>query len=425
MSAIEIQGLHPLKGEVRVQGSKNAALPLAAAAVLNKGTVVLKNVPRIQDMFCMVRILEAIGCSCRFEGNCLTIQADVLTRIAVPRSYVTAMRSSIVILGALLGRCGEAATYYPGGCSIGSRPINLHLYGLKCLGARICELGDEKLVARAERLRGARILLPFPSVGATENVLMAAVLASGTTVLSGAAMEPEIGQLCRFLNSMGARISGIGTGTLRIEGVEKLHDTEFTVAGDRIVAGTYLSCVMAAGGRGVLRGADGRELEKVLKTFRLMGADICARDGDIAVSMEKRPAAADIKTGPYPEFPTDLQSPFLALLSAGIGTGTVCETVFEGRFATAEELRKMGALISIHENRAWVTGRYPLKGSVVKATDLRGGAALAVAGLAAEGVTRISGCGHIFRGYEDICRDLKDLGANVRLTALSEAEADD
>ncbi len=417
MSTIEIEGLHPLKGEVWIQGSKNAALPMAAAAILNRGTAVLRNVPEIHDIFCMIRILEAIGCRCRFEKNCLTIQAENLTRVAVPRSYVTAMRSSIVLLGPLLGRCGEAATYYPGGCSIGSRPINLHLHGLRSLGARIRELGDEKLAARADRLRGAKVILPFPSVGATENVLMAAVLAEGTTVLSGAAREPEIAQLCGFLNAMGARISGIGTDTLRIQGVSRLHDAEYTVAGDRIVAGTYLSCVMAAGGEALLRGADGRTLEEVLRGFAAMGAELTVRKEGVFISMKDRPLPVSLRTGPYPGFPTDLQSPLLSLLSVSRGEGEICETVFEDRFAAAEELKKMGARITVLGSRAVVDGRYPLTGAGVRATDLRGGAALVAAGLAAEGRTRVADCGHIFRGYEDICRDLSGLGADIRQTA--------
>ncbi len=415
MSAIEIQGLCPLKGEVWIQGSKNAALPMAAAAILNRGTTVLKNVPGIQDIRCMIQILTSLGCRCSFEGNVLTVQAESLSRVAIPRTYGTAMRSSIVLLGALLGRCGEAATYYPGGCSIGSRPINLHIHGLKCLGARISELGDEKLTARADRrLRGARVNLPFPSVGATENVLLAAVLARGTTVIIGAAMEPEIGQLCRFLNSMGAKVSGIGTGVLKVEGVSELHDTEFSVEGDRIVAGTYLSCVMTAGGRAVLRGVNGGELKEVLRVFASMGAVLETGDRQIDIAMKGRPVKCDVVTGPYPEFPTDLQSLMLAVLAVSEGTGSVRETVFEERFAAAEELKKMGACIDVQNDTAWVTGRYPLTGTGVTATDLRGGAAMAAAGLAAEGITEISECGHIFRGYEDICRDLEGLGARIR-----------
>ncbi len=415
MSAIEIQGLHPLKGEVWIQGSKNAALPMAAAAVLNKGTTVLRNVPDIQDIFCMIRILESVGCKCSFEDHCLTIRAETLSRIAIPRHYVTAMRSSIVLLGALLGRCGEAATYYPGGCSIGSRPINLHLHGLRCLGARISELGDEKLAARAERLRGALVRLPFPSVGATENILLAAVLAEGTTVIAGAAAEPEIGQLCRFLNAMGAKISGIGTASLRIEGVPRLHDAEFAVDGDRIVAGTYLACVMAAGGSAAVRGIDSGQLDRVLEVFAAMGADIRAAGSDIRIAVKERPKAVSLTTGPYPGFPTDLQSPLLSVLAVSSGSGSIRETVFESRFAAAAELEKMGARITVEGCTARVEGRFPLTGASVNATDLRGGAAMAVAGLAAEGRTEIRECGHIFRGYEDICRDLESLGAHIRM----------
>ncbi len=413
MSGIEIEGLCPLDGEIVIQGSKNAALPMMAAAVLHRGITVLKNVPRIRDVFCMMDILESMGCSCELEGHQLAIDGQTLKRIAIPRAYVTAMRSSIVLLGAFLGRCGEAATYYPGGCSIGSRPIDLHLYGLRKLGAKIEEQGDGKIAARADKLCGSRIRFPFPSVGATENVLLAAVRAGGTTVVEGAAREPEIISLCRMLNGMGARISGIGEDTIVVEGVSGLHDSEYTVPGDRIVAGTYLSCVMAATGRACLRGADGAELPEVLKIMRHMGAEVETAPSGVRVSMRRRPKPVSLKTGPYPGFPTDLQSPMLSLLSISDGCGQVRETVFEGRFATARELRKMGACIDIDGSQAVVSGRYPLHGAVVSAPDLRGGAALVVAALAAEGRTEISGCGHILRGYEDICGDLNALGARI------------
>ena len=414
MSGISIEGLRSLDGEVVIQGSKNAALPMMAAAVLHRGTTVLTNVPRIRDVFCMIDILRAMGCGCEFEGHCLTVDARTIRRVAIPRDYVTAMRSSIVLLGAFLGRGGEAATYYPGGCSIGSRPIDLHLYGLRKLGAHIEEYGDGKITARAEKLCGARIRFPYPSVGATENVLLAAVKAEGTTVIEGAAREPEIESLCRMLAGMGARISGAGGDILTVEGVPALHDSAYAVPGDRIVAGTYLSCVMAAGGRAYLRGADGGQMPEVLKVMRRMGADVESSPGGLRVCMKGRPKPVSVKTRPYPGFPTDLQSPMLSLLSISDGCGSVRETVFEGRFATAAQLRKMGADIEIEGRQAVVRGRYPLQGGRVTAPDLRGGAALAVAALAAEGRTEIGGCGHILRGYEDICGDLSALGAGIR-----------
>lgn len=425
MSTIQIEGLRPLKGEIRIQGSKNAVLPMMAAAVLHKGTTVLENVPRIRDVFCMIDILNSMGCKCEFHGHCLTIEADTISRIAIPRTYVTAMRSSIILLGAFLGRCGEAATYYPGGCSIGSRPIDLHLYGLRKMGADVKECGDGKIVASGRKLYGNEIRFPFPSVGATENVLLAAVLASGTTVIFGAAREPEIVQLCHMLNGMGAKINGIGEDIITVEGVSELHDSRFQVNGDRIVAGTYLSCMMAASGKAVLAGVDHRELPGVLDVLRHMGADIETEEQGIRMTMRRRPSPVSLRTEPYPGFPTDLQSPMLSILSISQGRGEVQETVFEGRFATAGELRKMGAQIVVDGKRAVVTGRYPLTGADVDAPDLRGGAALVVAGLAARGCTSICGCEHILRGYEDICRDLRAVGAQVRYVGKDSTAGND
>lgn len=413
MSAIQIQGLRPLKGEVEIQGSKNAVLPMMAASILHKGTTVLTHVPRIQDVFCMMGILEYMGCQCRLEGHQLTICAEQLKDIHIPRQYLTSMRSSIMVLGALLGRCHEAMACYPGGCSIGKRPIDLHLYALKQLGAEIFER-DGWICGKAERLRGAEICLPFPSVGATENAILAAVLADGTSTIRGAAMEPEIRALCEMLNRMGARICGGGTKTICIEGVSTLHDAVCRVPGDRIVAGTYLSCVMAARGQALLRGVCPAQLRSVTQVLRKMGAYIQELPESVYVRMDQRPRAVYVETKPYPGFPTDLQSLLLTLLAISEGNGGIRETIFEGRFATVHQLERMGARITIRDQKALVQGVYPLRGAGVEAMDLRGGAALAAAGLAAEGTTVISNCGHIMRGYEDICRDLESLGAGIR-----------
>jgi len=413
LSTIQVRGLRPLKGELEIQGSKNAVLPMMAASILHRGTTVLTHVPRIQDVFCMMGILEYMGCECRLEGHRLTICAEQLNDIHIPQKYLTAMRSSIMMLGALLGRCQEAETCYPGGCSIGKRPIDLHLYALRQLGADIRE-EEGRVTARAARLQGGRICFPFPSVGATENAILAAVLADGVTTIQGAAMEPEIEALCTLLCSMGAKISGGGTDMIRIEGVRQLQDCVCRVPGDRIVAGTYLSCVMAAGGQAQLTGICLRELQAVLNVMTRMGATFQELPCGVSICMGRRPRSVYVETGPYPGFPTDLQSPMLTLLSVGTGRGEICETIFEGRFATADQLRKMGAQITVDDRRALVTGIYPLKAASVEATDLRGGAALVAAGLAAEGVTEIGSCGHIFRGYEDICGDLRCLGAEIR-----------
>lgn len=413
MSTIQIQGLRPLKGELEIQGSKNAVLPMMAASILHKGTTVLTHVPRIQDVFCMMGILEYMGCQCCLDGHRLTICARQLKDIRIPQQYLTSMRSSIMVLGALLGRCHEAETCYPGGCVIGKRPVDLHLYALKRLGTEIRE-EDGMISARAEKLCGNTICFPFPSVGATENAILAAVLAEGTTVICGAAMEPEIEALCGLLNQMGARIAGGGTGMICIQGVRELHDAVCQVPGDRIVAGTYLSCVMAARGQARLTGICPKQLQAVTEALKAMGAELWESHCAVSIAMKGRPMSLYMETRPYPGFPTDLQSPFLTLLSIAEGRGGICETIFEGRFATADQLRRMGARINVEDRNAEVTGVYPLHGAKVKAMDLRGGAALVTAGLAAEGTTVIENCGHIFRGYEDICGDLSCLGAEIR-----------
>lgn len=413
MSVIVVQGYYPLKGEIEIQGSKNAVLPMMAAALLHKGTTVLKHVPMIQDVFCMMGILESMGCTCTLRDHTLAIDAGNIEKARIPRDGGKAMRSSIVVLGALLGRCGEGEAFYPGGCSIGRRPIDLHLAAFRQMGVEIDEK-DETIRTRAPWLAGAEISLSYPSVGATENVVLAAVKAKGHTILKGAAREPEISVLCRMLQNMGARIEGIGSDRLEIWGVDELRDTEFQVPGDRIVTGTYLSAVMAAGGEAVFRRGSPECLGIVLDTMRAMGADIKVCGDEVFIRMEERPKAVSIVTSPYPGFPTDLQSMAMTLLAVGQGKGYLKETVFEGRFATAKELHKMGAEIIIEGSEARITGKSPLKGAAVKACDLRGGAALVVAGLAADGQTRIMDCGHIFRGYEDICRDLRKLGGRIR-----------
>ncbi|PJJ27515.1 UDP-N-acetylglucosamine 1-carboxyvinyltransferase [Lacrimispora celerecrescens] len=413
MSVIQVQGLRSLKGEIKIQGSKNAVLPMMAAAVLHKGTTVIHNVPRIQDVFCMLGILEHIGCICCFDGHSLTIDARDLTQAEIPEEYIKSMRSSIMLSGPLLGRTGNAVTSFPGGCSIGERPIDLHLSAFRKLGAIIEEKGD-KLIVSANRLIGSHIYFPFPSVGATENALMSAVYAQGITVIHGAAKEPEIITLCEFLNNMGADIHGTGTSVLTVTGVSELCDSEFTVAGDRIVAGTYLMAVMAAEGDIVIQGIQPGHLASAISLADRMGAELKRYESCLEVSMRGRPDCVDVITEPYPGFPTDLQSQLMAVMASAKGTGRIKETIFEGRFGTAKELHKLGADIIIEGKRADIRGLYPLKGNRVTATDLRGGAALVVAGLACEGVTEIHECHHIERGYEDICRDLSSLGAAIR-----------
>lgn len=417
MSAIQVIGLSPLSGEVSIQGSKNAVLPMMAASLLHRGVTVLKNVPRLRDVTCMMQILEALGCRCVLHGDCLVLDASQIKQTQIPAESVSAMRSSIIVLGALLGRAGEAGSGYPGGCLIGARPIDLHLMALKKLGARFTEKEGRLFASCKESggLTGAEIFLPSPSVGATEQALLAAVLAKEVTIIHGAAREPEIEQLCRFLNNMGAVICGGGTSQLMIQGVSSLHDSSFTVEGDRIVAGTYGAALMAAGGRAVFKGIRPSYLSLPLTLFKKAGASVKTeeRSQTLEISMKGRPRALSFQTEPYPGFPTDLQSPFLAFLASACGVSCIKEQVFESRFAAAYSLMQMGADITIEERTAVVRGVYPLKGARVEAADLRGGAALVVAALAARGETYVTGGHHIRRGYEDICRDLSALGAKV------------
>lgn len=414
MSVIQIHGLHCLEGEIKIQGSKNAVLPLMAASLLHKGTVVLNNVPGIQDVNCMMGILEYLGCRCEWEDHTLRICTEGVNTAVIPEEEAGQMRSSVMLLGPLLGRMREAVSRHPGGCSIGRRPIDLHLSALRTLGAEIRVQG-EQITASTLGLRGGEITFPLPSVGATENAVMAAVAAQGTTVIRGASVEPEIEVLCLFLKEMGARIEGVGSSTLVVHGGQPLHDVTFTVPGDRIVAGTYAGAVLAAGGDVLLREVPACHLEAVLQVVRSMGGRTELVPEGIRVRMDGRPRAVQVATEAYPGFPTDLQSVVVAVAALADGRSRICEQVFEARFASAKELQKLGGHIIIEDRAVLVDGVYPLTGGSVRAADLRGGAALVVAGLAARGKTRLSGYEHIRRGYEDICRDLSGVGADIQL----------
>lgn len=420
MSEIYVQGCRPLSGKLNVQGSKNGVLPMLAASILQQETLRFTNVPIIQDVLCMVGILESVGCCCRWEGHSLSVDASGAICGEIPQEDVGKMRSSILLMGALLGRTGRAVTWQPGGCSIGSRPVDLHLLAFSRLGAKVREDEEGRIEARAKQLLGSTVLFPFPSVGATENALLGAVLARGKTVIEGAAREPEIISLCQLLKQMGADICGEGSSRIVVRGVEKLKGTDFDVPGDRIAAGTYLAAAAAAGGHVQIFNAPWEFMQEEIRVFRQIGAEVeplRQKSGEIEgveFWMERRPKAIALATGPYPGFPTDLQSPMLAVLSRAEGLSQVKEQVFEARFKTAAQLKKMGAQIELSGNRAEIWGRERLFGAVVSATDLRGGAALAAAALAAEGETRIMDCIHIERGYEDICRDLSRLNGQIQ-----------
>ena len=414
MSAIQIQGLRPLKGTVGIQGSKNAVLPMMAASLLADGVTVIRHVPEIEDVFSMMGILESLGCKCSLEKGVLTVDTKAASGHRIPEEYVGKMRSSCLLLGPLLAGRGEAVTYYPGGCVIGKRPIDLHLYALKRLGASFFEAGG-MILARADRLRGARIRFSYPSVGATENAILAAVTAEGETEIENCAREPEITELCRFLTVMGARIRGAGKSRIAVEGVKRLYPAEFLLGGDRICAGTYLAAAAMTAGDVTVTGAEPGDLREPVYFLRRMGADISIkeREKEIRLRMDQRPGPVSLCTGPYPGFPTDLQSVFLAAASVADGESRITETVFEARFAAAALLRQFGARIRIEGQTAVALGTYPLRPGIADAPDLRGGAALVLAGLAADGLSIIGSCRHIRRGYEDLCRDLGSLGAEI------------
>lgn len=414
MSTIQIFGSSSLKGEIEIQGSKNAVLPIMAAALLYEGVSIIKNVPRIQDVFCMIEILEALGCTVTFLGNDMTIDASVISSVEMPEAHVVRMRSSIMVLGALLGRAKEAVTYLPGGCSIGKRPIDLHIMVLNKLGAQIL-ITDCCIDAKTEKLTGAEIDFSKSSVGATENAILAAVRAEGTTILRGYAKEPEIIELCNFLKEMGADISGMGTDRLIIQGGKELHQAVYTVGGDRIVAGTYLAAGIACKGEVLVTGVNPSYLTAVTRQFRNMGAWVKEYDNEILLRMERRPVfARRLVTRPYPDFPTDMQSQAMVILSLAEGYSIIEEEIFEARMETAGELVKMGADIKTDGNVAEIHGVRQLEGASVEAKDLRGGAALVIAGICARGTTTISNCCHILRGYEDICKDMNQLGGKLK-----------
>ena len=414
MDSIRIQGGVALQGKVRIQGSKNAALPILAATLLTGESSLIRNCPRIADVYAMGSLLKGIGCSVNWQENGLCIDASSVSCEELGTEAVTCMRSSLCLLGALLGRCGRISMEHPGGCVIGQRPIDLHIRALRQMGVEFRE-EEGRLMATADKLCGAHIRLPFPSVGATENVVLAAVLAEGDTVLEGAAMEPEITALCHYLVSCGAEIEGVDTGHLVIRGGRRLYGTDFQVPADRIVAGTYLFGCIGAGGSVFLEDAPWEEMGAVLELAEHMGGRLwTAREG-IYVQAPDRPRAVEcIKTAPYPGFPTDLQSVALVAAALADGESRIKETIFENRFRVVEELCRMGAQIEEQDgSMVLVHGVESLHGARVEARELRGGAALVVAGLMAQGETTVTGCKFIYRGYENICRDFRELGARV------------
>jgi UDP-N-acetylglucosamine 1-carboxyvinyltransferase len=413
MESIVITGGRPLSGEVRVEGAKNSALKLMAAALLAPGETTLTNVPDIADVSTMSDVLTTLGASVSRQDHALVIDASELTSEVAPYELVARMRASISVLGALVGRLGRARVAMPGGCNIGSRKIDLHIRGLEALGAHV-EVGHGYIEAVAGSLRGATVVLDIPSVGATENVLMASVLADGVTVIENAAREPEIQDLAAFLTAMGARIEGAGTPAIAVEGVQSLTATSHQVIGDRIEAGTYLVAGALGGGPVRVAGLDPAHLDVVLAKLEQAGVRVERGAHDVVVTGTDDLRAIDVATLPYPGFPTDMQAQFITLLSMASGDSVITENVFENRFIFADELNRMGADVRIESHHALVRGVGTLSGAPVRAPDLRAGAALVLAGLVADGVTRVREIHHIDRGYEGIVPKLAALGADIR-----------
>lgn len=413
MDRLLVTGGTRLSGSVRIAGAKNSALKLLAASLLASGRSAIHNVPRIQDCLTMSEVLEHLGAEVRWYDDTVEVDATDVRSVEAPYELVSRMRASILVLGPLLARFGRARVAMPGGCNIGSRKIDLHIRGLERMGATFVS-AHGFLEAAASGLRGAVISLDFPSVGATENVMMAAVSARGTTVIENAAREPELVDLADFLIGMGARIDGVGTPTIEIEGTDGFTPVEHTVIPDRIEAGTFAIAACATGGRVVLEGARGDHLDLVLAKLAELGADVIVTEGGIAVGLDGRARAVDFVTLPYPGFPTDLQPQMMALLSTADGTSIVTENVFESRFMFVDELNRMGADIRTEGHHAVIRGVPRLSSAPVRALDIRAGAAMVIAALAADGVTEIEDMYHVDRGYQDLEAKLTALGARVR-----------
>ena len=412
MDRIVITGGAALRGQVRISGAKNAALPILAATILGGGDCALSNLPRVVDVLTMGKLLRMLGVSVSQEGEQTIVRADSITSTQAPYDLVRTMRASVLVLGPLLARWGEAVVSLPGGCAIGSRPVDLHLTALGKLGAEI-EIEHGYIRAKAGRLRGDRVYFDTPTVTGTENIMMAACLADGTTVIENAAKEPEIGDLAEFLRKRGARITGDGSDMITIEGVAALHGADHEVIPDRIEAGTYLIAGAMTGGDIEVERCRPAHLEALLVKLQESGAEIREGKESIRLRAPARLKGINVRTCPHPGFPTDMQAQFVALMAVAEGTSVITETVFESRFMHVEELRRMGADIRVEGNRAMVTGRDRLAGAPVMASDLRASAGLVLAGLAAEGVTEVSRVYHLDRGYERLEEKLHGVGASI------------
>ncbi|HVK51250.1 MAG TPA: UDP-N-acetylglucosamine 1-carboxyvinyltransferase [Pseudoxanthomonas sp.] len=412
MDKLLIEGNGPLHGDIQVSGAKNAALPILCAGLLTAEDVHLSNVPNLQDVRTMLRLLRQMGVRAEQEGESVLLNGAGINSPEAPYELVKTMRASILVLGPLLARFGEARVSLPGGCAIGARPVDQHIKGLQAMGASVT-IEHGFINARASRLKGARIITDMITVTGTENLLMAATLAEGETVLENAAREPEVSDLAHLLVKMGARIDGIGTDRLVIQGVERLGAANHTVVGDRIEAGTFLCAVAAAGGDVTLRGIDPTILDAVLDKLREAGVQIESGADWIRVRMSGRPRAVSFRTSEYPAFPTDMQAQFMALNAVAEGAATVTETIFENRFMHVNEMVRLGARIHVEGKVAMVEGVQQLSGATVMATDLRASASLVIAGLVAEGETLVDRIYHLDRGYDRMESKLRGLGADI------------
>lgn len=422
MESLRIYGGRPLAGTVRISGAKNAVLPIMAASLLTPAPCHLRDVPKLLDVVTCCHLLRSLGTEISWQGKEMVLATPRLAGVEAPYEYVRQMRASFLVAGPLLARAGRALISLPGGCAIGSRPVDQHLKGFAALGASV-EVTHGVVRLKARRLVGARIYLDLPSVGATENLMMAATLAEGTTIIENAACEPEVVDLANFLNAMGARVSGAGTKTVRIEGVKSLGEANHTVIPDRIEAGTFIAAVVATGGKVRLENVIAEHLKAVLAKIEELGAKV--RDEGSSLVVEREPearlAASSVRALPYPGFPTDLQPQLAAVLTQAHGVSVVSDGVFDSRFLYTEELQRLGAAIRTEGKSAIITGPTPLTGAQVRATDLRAGAALVVAGLVASGETEIAHVHHLDRGYEDLVGKLSRLGAAVFRGPVSSA----
>ncbi|MFK0524836.1 UDP-N-acetylglucosamine 1-carboxyvinyltransferase [Paenibacillus illinoisensis] len=425
MSKFIVRGGKRLTGSVKVSGAKNSVLPIIAASLLGEeGQSVIIDAPPLDDVMTINKVLESLGAGVTYRDEVITVNAEKLTSCEAPYEWVSKMRASFLVMGPLLTRMGHTRISLPGGCAIGTRPIDQHLKGFEAMGAEI-SLGQGYIEARSQgRLRGAKIYLDVASVGATQNIMMAATLADGVTVLENAAKEPEIVDLANFLNGMGAKVRGAGTGVIRIEGVEKLTGVKHTVIPDRVEAGTYMAAAAISGGDVYIEGAISDHLGSVIAKMEEMGVTILPDENGVRVIADRPLKAVDVKTLPYPGFPTDMQSQMMALLLASEGTSVVTETVFENRFMHVDEFQLMNAEIKVEGRSSIITGNAKLKGAKVTATDLRAGAALIIAGLVAEGTTEVGGVHHIDRGYVHLAEKLNGLGADIYRISVEEPKLD-